>query len=177
MPPWRLINYTDHPWNFGLIHKTPMGWSVYFRGGFVLTWNIRDGQCILREICYKFQTSEEVIVISKTSRVLCVLKKNLRGGHCISPKKEWEKEDKKTQMKETPQINCIPTPIELLLFLVSFCDFFFNFSNSQSKNESKKQKILIKIWKRFTKSKVIDFRCTQNKNSNPTCAKIYHKWA
>ena len=36
-------------------------------------------------ICYKFQISGEVTVISQTIWVLCVLTLNLRGGQCISP--------------------------------------------------------------------------------------------
>ena len=67
--PWCLINYTDHSWDFGLIHKAP--WC---------------GQCILGKICYKFQISWDFILISQTSKVLCILKTNLKRGYCISPK-------------------------------------------------------------------------------------------
>ena len=39
----------------------------------------------MRRICYKFQTSKEIIVISQMLGVFYVLTRNLRGGQCISP--------------------------------------------------------------------------------------------
>ena len=50
-----------------------------------------DGQYILKRICYKFQTLENIIIIFQTSKVFCVLKKNLRRGHCILPFKKFDR--------------------------------------------------------------------------------------
>ena len=49
---------------------------------YVLTQNSKGNQCKIEGICYKFQTSRDVIVISQISEVLCELTQNLKGGQC-----------------------------------------------------------------------------------------------